>query len=590
MILLMQPGWCNWNWSYTHQGILSGIGVVVICGEAFFEREAFRWTWKGWMQGPWNTKDMSFYVDKDLFEEAMEKAEELGSGKLPLNAPVILGPGADFKEEEGRITVHLSDYQIVEDGEMARIMCVFEVVLGKGGRQARNWDDDQTRLCVEVNEAKVTCRNASEFNEFSTVDIQVPFGVEINMKAYLEGEEESETYFWVEVGGVVGGLGVSTITHIGGGGGGNVDVNGLNDFRLFRGRGDFALVVDGLVFETDLSSPYRLQRDAASFCRANSIDCGLFWRELSKIVREQNLLRRSNLPKIQYIPTVTSPFIFLHHEKTAGSSLRTYIAEKSAGLGLGFYIPCYTADGIYHEDFSCYSFDLRNASRVNGGENDNLAVVAGHMQWDVWNQQQKGMNSFKGKTPNCLVMLRHPVDRAISLFYERVFPREDLDFGSTMINALSPTRLNFIIEQFRGSAWGMYRDEGFSNSLCKMLLGQNHFKGKTPAELNWEDIEKGESAVKEEGGIGRAIERLDQCVVGLQSEWEVTKTMIWRFFPWLEFEDSAKMNTGRGGAAETRDELRSELMKVILDYNECDMKVWEHAQERFALQREVLGL
>lgn len=187
-------------------------------------------------------------------------------------------------------------------------------------------------------------------------------------------------------------------------------------------------------------------------------------------------------------------------------------------------------------------------------------------------------------------MLRHPVDRAISLFYERVFPREDLDFGNTMINALSPTRLNFIIEQFRGSAWGMYRDEGFSNSLCKMLLGQNHFKGKTPAELNWEDIEKGESTVKEEGGIGRAIERLDQCVVGLQSEWEVTKIMIWRFFPWLEFEDSAKMNTGRGGAAETRDELRSELMKVILDYNECDMKVWEHAQERFALQREVLGL
>lgn len=64
--------------------------------------------------------------------------------------------------------------------------------------------------------------------------------------------------------------------------------------------------------------------------------------------------RRLNLPKIQYIPTVTSPFIFLHHEKTAGSSLRRYIAQKSSNLGLGFYIPCYTADGVYHEDFSCY--------------------------------------------------------------------------------------------------------------------------------------------------------------------------------------------------------------------------------------------
>ncbi|GMH97826.1 hypothetical protein TrST_g7074 [Triparma strigata] len=596
LILLMQPGWCNHAWAYANQALLSRVGVVAVCAEEVFP-DAFRWTWKAWHQGPWNTKDMSWAVEGELFAEALQKAQEL----VGLEEPQVVVLGATEsavdpasasagRRRVGRTTVHLSNYQISrvgeEDAQLARLMCVFEVVLGEGAREERHWDDDQARLCVEVNSAAITCRRASEFNEFSTVDIQVPFGTEVNIRAFLEGmEEESETYFWVIVEGLVGGLNLSTITHVGSVGDG---VNQLNDFRLFRGKGDFALIVDGLVFETDLGEPYRLQRDAALFCRANSIDCGLFFRELSKIVQQQNELRRLNLPKIQYIPTVTSPFIFLHHEKTAGSSLRRYIAQKSSDLGLGFYIPCYTADGVYHEDFSCYSFDLHNASKVNGGERDDLAVVAGHMQWDVW-AGEDGMKSFSGRTPNCLVMLRHPVDRAISLFYERVFPRDDLDFGNTKINELSPTRLKFVVEQFRGSAWGMYRDEGFSNTLCKMLLGQNHFKGKTPSELNWEDIERADKAMMED--VERAIENLDQCVVGLQNDWETTKSMIWHFFPWLEFNDSAKMNTGRGGGAETRDELRSELERVILNYNQCDMKVWEHAQKRFELQkRAVLGM
>ena len=122
--------------------------------------------------------------------------------------------------------------------------------------------------------------------------------------------------------------------------------------------------------------------------------------------------------------------------------------------------------------------------------------------------------------------------------------------------------------------------------MCKMLLGQNHFKGKRPGELNWEDIESVDSRLVAE----KAIENLDQCVVGLQNEWEDTKRILFHFFPWLAFDDDTKMNTGgvKGSSMETRDELRGELRRELERVNSCDMAVWEHAVKRFAVQKEAV--
>ena len=127
---------------------------------------------------------------------------------------------------------------------------------------------------------------------------------------------------------------------------------------------------------------------------------------------------------------------------------------------------------------------------------------------------------------------------------------------------------------------------GFGNTMCKMLLGQNHFKGKRPGELNWEDIESVDSRLVAE----KAIENLDQCVVGLQNEWEDTKRILFHFFPWLAFDDDTKMNTGgvKGSSMETRDELRGELRRELERVNSCDMAVWEHAVKRFAVQKEAV--
>ncbi|GMI21106.1 hypothetical protein TeGR_g3842 [Tetraparma gracilis] len=326
-----------------------------------------------------------------------------------------------------------------------------------------------------------------------------------------------------------------------------------------------------------------MQGQIAGFCREYRLaaaDCSRFARQTIEAVLEEEGLNEMNLPQRQFgSPTPEHPFVFLHHEKTAGSSLRRYIVQKALEMEQGFYVPCYDKDGTYWEDMRCYSFDLKNASALNGGEKGDLGVVAGHFDWDVWG----GLDSFDGDVPPCLVMVRHPVDRAVSLYYERLYPRED--FGGRKVNELEVEEWEWLLREFKGSAFSMYRDEGLCDTLCSTLLGRSLHRGVKPEDLQVEKIEM----LKREGMDERkAMGHLDKCLVGLQDDWEGTKDMIWHWFPWLTFEDDVKVNTGMGKAAEKRQELRHEIRERLEGCNQCDMAVYEHAKERFALQKEFM--
>ena len=180
-------------------------------------------------------------------------------------------------------------------------------------------------------------------------------------------------------------------------------------------------------------------------------------------MEKKNKVSRSTLiPEVQLVPTPSNPFVFLHHEKTAGSSLRRYITRASKDNAHKFYVPCFDRDAIYHEDLRCYSFDLKNATEDNGGIVGELSVMGGHFPWNVW------LDNQPGSIPSCFVMMRQPIERAISLYYERVFPRED--FGETFINDWDLEDWKWLLKEFKGSAWGMYRDEGMCNTMCMMLL------------------------------------------------------------------------------------------------------------------------
>ena len=115
---------------------------------------------------------------------------------------------------------------------------------------------------------------------------------------------------------------------------------------------------------------------------------------------------------------------------------------------------------------------------ASGGTREALAAVAGHFEWGAWGE----MPSTDMDPPHCLTIVRHPVDRAISFFYERVYQRDDV--GGVRVNDWSLPDFKWLLGAFRGSAFSMYRDEGLCDQVCKNLLGRATHRGKTEAEVS----------------------------------------------------------------------------------------------------------
>jgi hypothetical protein len=406
----------------------------------------------------------------------------------------------------------------------------------------------------------------------------------------------SETYASFDVDGAYAGLGVSTITHAG-------DVAAVDaapaatfavvDWRSFaatcdRVRVDVALA-DGPLppFVGDLGHPTALQGQVAAFCRLRGLDaasCAALDFAARGAARRAAAAKRAGLPAVQERPSPDAPFVFLHHEKTAGSSLRRHVVAAAKRLGVGFFVPCYDGGGVYREDERCYAFDARNASAANGGAPSAVAAAAGHFEWGVWRE----LPAARADPPPCLTMVRHPVDRAVSLYYERVFQRDDL--GGVPLNDMAVEDFEWLLRAFKGSAFSKYRDDGFCDTMCKSLLGLSLYRGRGERDLA--DLEAARpdlfAAYDAPLDAAEAVARQARCVVGLQDDWPAAKRAIAHWFPWLDVADDDRRNAGYTDQ-ETRDTLRPDLRAAVLRCNACDAALYAAAVARRDAQEAHLA-
>lgn len=596
LLLLMQPDWCPYSWHYANQATLSDVKPICVCSMSSSRVASFRWTYRAWRQGPWISKDADFAVDPDLFRRSLDIALQETTMTASSVASIVDSGETPQIGEPFPPRVHISDARIERQlHDMAKVSLVAEVVGTPPSKQSpslvlfgleREWlDDNRVFLCVTADDT--TCFSSSSFNEFSTIDLTVPWGSTVNLRCWLalDGQEmaRSETYWTAVIDAESSGLGISTITHtpafVG-----RQQREFVVDWRPFRhGESmEIPVVLDGRLvpFMARLDLRTELQRRLAEFCREARLDANCF--ELARAIDTVAMTRmkasRLGLPQVQDLPTVKRPFVFLHNEKTAGSTVRRDVVDAAKRIGAGFYVPCYDEDGVYREDQRCYGFDLSNTT-----ENvSKLAVVAGHFEWKVWDSLPSS-NSVSERA--CFTTIRHPVDRAISLYYERVYQRDD-DIGGQLMNDLDPEYLRWLLREFKGSAFGKYRDEGMCDTMCKMFLDLNVHKGRSPSDLELDRVRNPErfDALYKPLNVTMAKSRLSHCVVGFQDDWPSTMRTLSTWFPWIAQSNGdggpsrRRLNVGPSDA-ETRSTLHSSLRSEIEACNACDLALYEHAVE-----------
>ncbi len=224
------------------------------------------------------------------------------------------------------------------------------------------------------------------------------------------------------------------------------------------------------------------------------------------------------LPSQQLWPTPQRPFIFFHLEKCGGSSVRSILASSASRRRLHALIPCYTSPPAEEEELAtatatdshsffsytynpsdkeCLQFNLNQLSLSAQKKISVLAMhhVNGFHSWQdlpsISNKQEAGGVGAAAMPFDCFVMLRNPIERAISLFSTRIRVINTQTGVEISLNSLSVADLTAIIRS-ESDGIGKRRpnhdsgfdvddifvDAGMSDAACKMLCGATRLHGR----------------------------------------------------------------------------------------------------------------
>jgi hypothetical protein len=602
VIILMQPGWCEWSWMYANQAVLLDIRHKVYCEPINVDIEyfltpgqsKFHWTANFWQQGPRMTKDVDITVNVTKFSLLLKELEEpfhhiadchhLSSEKVarPHNSKV----SPVFHVYVSSITSE-SNMTTLGDSPRWNMKIMGEVTSPNTTGNSADWlfsAFPHLSICIDVvlsnEESAPICFNIQSWNYYSNLIISTP---EVN---YL--------HLWAqtsEFGGKIAGSDVffqldMRVSPVDGG------FSTLDALNLSSTESRCAKMLNLSVNVTDMegdhpellsirwTSPQSIQRGIADFCFSHRLDknsCGTLSAHVANTAYKIKLADKFNLPEMQLVPTPQNPFIFVHIEKTGGTTLREFIYESTMAKGLDYFIPC-------HGNTHCVTFGIDESS-VEGLEKlRNVSVIAGHFEWNEW----KKLPAVQGRktAPPCLLIGRHPVSRAISYFYERHFHPKT---NPRMLNEYSAEELISLGTTMRGGEIGEDNatiyiiDEGIEDAYCRVLSNQRATTGLKmggPVQLP-ERLDRDAYSVAEA--------TMSQCVVGILEHWNDSKQIIQHWFPWISFSrDSNRRKMKLYSGMENLSNIKPALRKVLEDLNSCDMKLHETMLARFRKEKETI--
>lgn len=315
-------------------------------------------------------------------------------------------------------------------------------------------------------------------------------------------------------------------------------------------------------------------------------------------------------------------------------------------LGLDYYIPC-------HGGLHCVTLSIADASPVHRASLWNVSVVAGHFSWGVWEQLPRwrkcileqtrertlgedtvgvdagggmdgatkrpvrvrggeGENHGDGRAsrdgvggstggpvdsahrppPPCFVMGRHPVDRAISYYYQRCYGVEGCIGHGRPINEIAVDELEAVAIYHREAKYKednitlVVLDEGMSETSCRALA---NVKSTTGLIVGVDEVQVPPTIT--EAVTAEALANVQKCVVGILERWNETKTVMKHWFPWIDLvkRDADRRKMFLYKDKETVATLRADLRQVLLRLNHCDMLIYDKMISIFNNQLEVVA-
>ena len=666
VVIIMQKGWRPWAWMFANQALLLGMRVFVYVDDSGplqgSQCITAHWSRLFWRVGPRAAKSANVHVDEEVFARILDEAGDFsveGKGSYQRRVTAegetegCLGGVRSFSNQNPRSeggeygeALGLGCVSKVEGSEVPTVRVLVSAV--KIERGAQEWqaslmgafeyyidyDGDTTlheffasmphlSLCVHAIDSGMelpACLPLDSFNYYSELrlrfEVSAPLqSLHIWLQATPQGGKllGSDTFVALDLRVPEGGWLLSqhrehsglTVGRSPCGGEESMSVNivgpsGQNERVLF-----FSLL-----------SPWDFQRDVSTQCLSESLTpqtCARIVAAVAARLEQCHLSTTLGLPSVQQEPSHSSPFVFLHIEKTGGTTLREFITEASELRGLKSLVPC-------HGGVHCTVLDPSDL--FHSGQEallQEVAVVAGHFFWGVWKKlphwniaritspSPPSSSSEEGEVPHLLVMGRHPVDRAISYYYQRCYQVEHCRGYQRMINSLRPDELLQIGLNERHGQYSpldpsnntvILLDEGMSDASCRVLSGRRATSGYTRSLVGIDVDIEGEGKVPTTlstpgplppEALQEAVRHLGQCVVGLQERWSDTLAVLQRWFPWMAASldnDTRKMHLFSG--KEDRYTLLPELKSVLESINQCDLALYEAMEQRFDRQMQVL--
>eukprot|EP00611_Tribonema_gayanum_P013161 TRINITY_DN2395_c3_g2_i2.p1 TRINITY_DN2395_c3_g2~~TRINITY_DN2395_c3_g2_i2.p1 ORF type:complete len:397 (+),score=169.24 TRINITY_DN2395_c3_g2_i2:122-1192(+) len=328
------------------------------------------------------------------------------------------------------------------------------------------------------------------------------------------------------------------------------------------------------------------QRAAAELCAARAVatpQCVAVSQSLAALAVLEARTALLGLPGVQQRPTPQRPFVFLHLDKCGGSSIRKLVMQGALLSGLTYFGPCFDGYQYNPTPKSCLRFDLATVPEEQRAQ---LEVIALHPRhgWGAWRELPAVATEAD---VSCFFMVRHPVERVISYYYDRVATT----LSEPRLNALSPAALRDVMLTTYGTSAAklddgtppFFTDEGMVDAGCKLLNEAVVHTGREINEFTQEPVHALPYTLE------LAQSRLNRCVVGLLDRWDDTKATLAKWFPWMVYEIDI-VNHRSKADKETLTSLRPELRAVVEMLNPCDMALYAHARARFEAQMQVVTL